>query len=263
MRCRVKARRYTNRDSFLVRHRSGMNHGCIAWASDLLETRNPLVDGGKHREGGVRFRLIPIGHGIVIVRAVIGVAMFDGGAQRLCKSNRRIQVKAIDGRFASRAFFADNWSAVQLIEKGMSAKIPCTKEIILRTSPRNGGARFTVDEKHVVAFAPPAVLILQDRHSDPDEMPATRGVQPEVIFLAVEVRFPVDLGITIVLPIGSPAVVGLGLAELRVKVESPARQRLGVRAIVKVEIEGIHFLLAFVGSCDARMLLKWHEEKGV
>src|SRR6266481_60702 len=140
--------------------------------------RNPLVDGGKHREGGVRFRLIPIGHGIVIVRAVIGVAMFDGGAQRLCKSNRRIQVKAIDGRFASRAFFTDNWSAVQPIEKGMAAKIPCAKEITLQNSPRTGGAPFTDDQKHVVAFAPSAVLILTCRHSDPDDMPATRGVQP-------------------------------------------------------------------------------------
>ena len=34
-----------------------------------------MVDGGKHRERGVRFRLIPIGHGIVVVRAVIGVAI--------------------------------------------------------------------------------------------------------------------------------------------------------------------------------------------
>src|SRR2546422_8521306 len=103
--------------------------------------------------------------------------MFDGGAQRLCKRYRRIQVKAIDGRFASGAFFTDNRSAVQPIEKGMAAKIPSTEEIILRTSPGNGGARLTVDEKHVVAFAPPAVLILQDGHGDPDEMPATSGVQ--------------------------------------------------------------------------------------
>src|SRR6266481_1924239 len=225
--------------------------------------RNPLVDGGKHREGGVRFRLIPIGHGIVIVRAVIGVAMFDGGAQRLCKSNRRIQVKAIDGRFASGAFFTDNWSAVQPIEKGMAAKIPCAKEIILRTSPRNGGARFTVDEKHVVAFTPPAVLILQDGHGDPDEMPATRGVQPEVIFLAVEVRFPVDLGIAIALPVGGPPMVGLSLAVLRMKVESSHWERLRKRAVVEIEIEGIHFLLAFVGNGYARMLLKRHEEKRV
>src|SRR5882762_11000622 len=50
---------------------------------------------------------------------------------------------------------------------------------------------------------------------------------------------------------------------LRGKVESPARERLGVRAIVKVEIEGIHFLLAFVGNGYARMLLKRHEEKRV
>jgi len=33
--------------------------------------------------------------------------------------------------------------------------------------------------------------------------------------------------------------------------------------VVEIEIEGIHFLLAFVRNGDARMLLKWHEEKGV
>ena len=58
-------------------------------------------------------------------------------------------------------------------------------------------------------------------------------------------------------------MIGLGLTELCVKVESSLWERLGVRAIVKVEIEGIHFLLAFVGNGDARMLLKRHEEKRV
>ena len=51
------------------------------------------------------FALIPVRHREKIIRAVIGVAMFDASAQRLCKRYRRIQVKAIDGRFASRAFF--------------------------------------------------------------------------------------------------------------------------------------------------------------
>src|SRR5712664_1573858 len=111
-------------------------------------------------------------------------------------------MEAIHGGLATGAFFTDNGSTVEPIEEGMTAKIPCAEEIILRTSPGNGGARFTVDEKHVVAFAPPAVLILQDGHGDPDEMPATSGVQPEVIFLAVKVRFPVNLGIAIALPVG-------------------------------------------------------------
>src|SRR2546427_8862714 len=107
-----------------------MNHGCIAWASDLLRTRNPLVDGGKDRKRGVRLALIPVGHGIEIVRAVIGVAMFDGGAQRLCKRYRRVQGKAIDGRFSSRAVFTHNRSAVQPIEKRMATKIPSAQKII-------------------------------------------------------------------------------------------------------------------------------------
>src|SRR5256885_16691131 len=92
-------------------------------------------------------------------------------------------------------------------------------------------------------------------------MPATSGVQPEVIFLAVEVRFPVNLGIAIALPVRGPPRVGLSLAVLRMKVESSQWERLQKRAVVEIEIEGIHFLLAFVGNGDARMLLKWHRSE--
>ena len=70
-------------------------------------------------------------------------------------------MEAIHGRFAPGALFTNDGSTVQPIEEWVSAKIPCAEEIIFRTSPGNGGARFTVDEEHVVAFAPPAVLILQ------------------------------------------------------------------------------------------------------
>src|SRR6266436_4923282 len=99
-------------------------------------------------------------------------------------------MEAIHGRLATGALFTDDRSSIQLIEEGVAAKTPGAQEIIFRTSPANRGVCFTVDEKHVVAFAPPIVLILKHRHGDSDEMPVTRGVQPDVIFLAVEVRFP-------------------------------------------------------------------------
>ena len=114
----------------------------------------------------------------------------------------------------------------------MAAKIPCAKEIVFGTCAVDGWPRFTVDEKHVVALTPPTILILQDGHGNSGKMSATCGLQPDVIFLAVEVRLTVNLGITIALPVGGPATVGLGLPELRVEVEGSRRERLWIRAVV-------------------------------
>src|SRR5260370_34780456 len=114
----------------------------------------------------------------------------------------------------------------------MAAKIPGPEEIVFGTSAVDGWAGFTIHEKHVVAFAPPAVLILKYGHSDSDEMSAARGVQPDVILLAVKVRLTFNVGIAIAFPVRSPAVVGLGLAELRVKIERFVRESLLMRAVV-------------------------------
>src|SRR6266478_1835205 len=145
----------------------------------------------------------------------------------------------------------------------MAAKIPGAQEIVFGTCSVNGWAGFTVNEKHVVAFAPPAILILKDGHGDSDELSAASGVQPDVVFLAVEVRLTFNFGIAITFPVRSPAAIGLGLADLRVKIEGFGRERLLVCAIVEIEIEGVHLLPAFVRNGDARMLLKWHEEESV
>src|SRR5258708_97491 len=145
----------------------------------------------------------------------------------------------------------------------MAAKIPGPEEIVFGTRAVDGWAGFTIHEKHVVTFAPPAVLILKYGHSDSDKMSAARGFQPNVVFLPVKVRLTFNFGIAIAFPVRSPAVVGLGLAELRVKIERFGRESLLIRAIVEIEIEGVYLLLAFVRNGDARMLLKWHGEKRV
>src|ERR1700674_1779951 len=132
----------------------------------------------------------------------------------------------VGGRLATGALFTHDGSTVKPIVEGVTAKIPGAEEIVFGTCSSDGWPGFTINEKHVVAFTPPSVLILQDGHADPDEMSATRGVQPDVVLLAVEVWLPFDLGITIALPVGGPAVVGLGLAELCVKVERSPRERL-------------------------------------
>src|SRR5437879_3860992 len=128
----------------------------------------------------------------------------------------------------------------------MASKIPRAKEVVFRTGSINGWAGFTVNEKHIVAFAPPAILILEYGHGDSNEMSAACGVHPNVVFLAVKVRFTFNFGIAIALPVRGPAMVGLGLKKLRMKIEGFGRKRLLVRAIVKIEIEGVHLLLAFV-----------------
>src|SRR5258708_29966747 len=139
----------------------------------------------------------------------------------------------------------------------MAAKIPGPEEIIFGTRAVDGWAGFPIHEKHVAAFAPPAVLIPKHGHSGSDEMSAARGFQPTVVFLPVKVRLTFNFGIAIAFPVRSPAVVGLGLAELRVKIKSFGRERLLVPAVVEIEIEGVRLLLALVRNADARMLLKW------
>src|SRR5436309_2314058 len=43
----------------------------------------------------------------------------------------------------------------------LPAEIPASQEIILAAGADDGGLAFVVDEDHVVAFAPPAVGVLQ------------------------------------------------------------------------------------------------------
>src|SRR6266851_4910932 len=138
---------------------------------------------------------------------MIGVTMLDGGAERLRKRNRRIKMKAIEGPFASHAFFPDDGRAVYPIEERMAAKIPGPEEIVFGTRAVDGWAGFTIHEKHVVTFSPPAVLILKYEHSGSDQMSAACGVQPDVVFLPVKVRLTFNFGFAIAFPVRSPAVV--------------------------------------------------------
>ena len=80
---------------------------------------------------GVRFRLIPIGDGKIIVGANVGVSVLDGGLQRFREGDRRIQVEAIHRTTAARAFLPDNWRAIERIRKRVAAEIVSAKEIIL------------------------------------------------------------------------------------------------------------------------------------
>ena len=55
----------------------------VAGTTGGLDARDAVVHFGQHGELRVRLVLIPIGDGVEIVGAMVGVAVLDGGAQGL------------------------------------------------------------------------------------------------------------------------------------------------------------------------------------
>jgi hypothetical protein len=55
--------------------------GGIAGAADGLEFRDALVDRRKRGKWAVGLGLVPVGDRIIVVGAVVGMTVFDGGAQ--------------------------------------------------------------------------------------------------------------------------------------------------------------------------------------
>src|SRR5438552_17945799 len=87
-------------------------------------------------------------------------------------------MKAVDGRSAASTLLAFNGRAENPVRKRASSKIKSAEEIILGTRSVDGRTRLPVDEKHVVAFAPPAVLILQNGHGDTEKVTTACGFHP-------------------------------------------------------------------------------------
>src|SRR5580698_105292 len=109
----------------------------------------------------MRFLLVPIRDRKKIVGTMIGVAMLDCRFERLGERNRRIQMKPIHGRAATRNLGTFHGRSEQRIGERMIAKVPSSEKVVFRPSAVNRGTLFSVDKKHIVAFAPPAVLILK------------------------------------------------------------------------------------------------------
>ena len=106
-------------------------------------------------------------------------------------------------------------------------------------------------------------MILEDGHGDANVLAVAFGFEPGVVILAVEVAFVVHVGVAVLIPFRSPAVVGLGLAVLGVEVESVGWERVRFFAVVDVVVEGIDRTLALICNCDASMMLVGHGEEGV
>src|SRR5271154_3654068 len=109
----------------------------------------------------MRFLLVPICDRKKVVGAMIGVAVLDRRSERLGKRNRRIQMEPIHGRPATRNLSTLHGRSEQRIGERMIAKVPSSEKVVFRPGAVNGGTLFSVDKKHVVAFAPPSVLILK------------------------------------------------------------------------------------------------------
>src|SRR5579864_6358449 len=106
------------------------------------------------------FTLIPVCDREIIVGPVIGVPMLDGRAQRFRKRNRRIEMEAIQRPSSARQFLAYNWRTKQSVGECVSPEIPRSQKIILRPGSVDRRRALAIDIKHVIALAPPAILIL-------------------------------------------------------------------------------------------------------
>jgi len=69
----------------------------------------------------------------------------------------------------------------------MVPKIPRAQEVILRARAIDRRMLFAVNKEHVVAFAPPTVLILENGHGHTHEVPLPGRFKPYVITLSVEI----------------------------------------------------------------------------
>src|SRR5271170_1937433 len=106
---------------------------------------------------------------------MIGVAMLDAGPHRFGKRYRRVEVKAIHAEAFSRQVPADNGRPVK--QEVLRAHVSPGAEKVIFAASANDGWGIPIDLEHIVAFPKPAVLILQHRHRDPDELPMTLGFE--------------------------------------------------------------------------------------
>src|SRR5271168_1145675 len=112
---------------------------------------------------------------------MIRVAVLDRGLERGLENNRRIQMKAVHACSAASPAFSNDRRAVHLIGEGMVLESPCSEEIILRASARDGRLGRSVHEKHIVALTPPIILVLQDRHGYTGVLAGALRVEPHVV----------------------------------------------------------------------------------
>src|ERR1700691_1377681 len=95
---------------------------------------------------------------------MIGVAVFDRSLERCGERDRRIEMKTIHARSGSCRALTDDRRTVQQVRERMVFEAPGAEEVVFRAGSADGGFLCPVNEEHVVALAPPVILVLQDGH---------------------------------------------------------------------------------------------------
>ena len=78
-----------------MRDTSMSGHG-VSRAAGWLQGGQSLFDRRQRWERFVRFGLVPVGDGVIVVGAGVGVAMLDGRLEGFGEGDRRVEVEAID-----------------------------------------------------------------------------------------------------------------------------------------------------------------------
>src|ERR1700685_3350265 len=106
-------------------------------------------------------------------------------------------MKAIHGRTPASILVALHRCAIQTIRKCAASKAPGSKKIVFRSSSIDGRLSLAIDKKHIVALAPPAILILQNRHGHADKMSPAGGFHPHIIAVAIYVFLSINQRIAV------------------------------------------------------------------
>src|ERR1700679_2104090 len=145
----------------------------------------------------------------------------------------------------------------------MASEIPGSEKIVFRSGAVDGGKLFSVDKKHIVALAPPAVLILKNRHGHANEVAMSGGFHPDVIIFSVEIFLRIYGRVVIRLPLIPSTFIWRGPGVLGVKIHGVGGKIFMHGLIVDVEIERINGFASLVGHRDTGSLAERHGEKRV
>src|SRR5438093_5463440 len=192
----------------------------------------------------MRFGLIPVTAGEVIIGPVIGVAVFDGVLHILGKGHWIVRMPAVADVSSTNTLLAQNVrSSVVQMGKGSGsgdpAEIPGSTEIVFRTCPNDNRPAFIIDENHVVPFTRPVILVLPDSQCHSHEMASSAGLSIEVVMLPVHILEVI--GLAILLPILICPNIGGGLVIPSMQIQNVFRQ-CGETLKVSIGIESTHTL---------------------
>src|ERR1700678_3476307 len=149
---------------------------------------------------------------------MVGVAMLDGHLDGFLERDGALDVPAIEAVPAADSLIGvGDVRSVVWVGEALTAEIPCAVVVVLGAGAVDGGQFVAVDEDHVVAFAEPAVLVLQYGLGDADKMAAARRFHEDIIACAIEILLVANRVVAVGLPVVCPSLVRSSLAILRVE----------------------------------------------